>query len=110
MLTSSSLTPGLETVQLSPLLSSDQVRILWPQRGCAPEDISVEELETTEKGLDEEQSSREVFCLDSLWLSGGKVTETTAAPLCSDLAASMHCKQPQQTCENAHSWVQSVLL
>ena len=31
-----------------------------------PEDISVEELETTEKGLDEEQSSREVFYLDSL--------------------------------------------
>lgn len=37
-----------------------------PQRGCVPEDISVEELETTEKGLDEEQSSREVFYLDSL--------------------------------------------
>ena len=44
----------------------------WPgqdsvhQRGCAPEDISMEELDTAEKGLDEEESSREVFYLDSL--------------------------------------------
>ena len=36
------------------------------QRGCAPEDIYLEELDTAEKGLDEEESSREVFYLDSL--------------------------------------------